>query len=105
MIRVFGRYVSPKAIALVAMEATLIFLSLLSAVKLRFWNSVTDFEVYTAMPGFAIQVAVIVVVCLTCLNFNDLYDLTVARRRGEQWILLEQALGAAGLVLGLAYFV
>lgn len=104
MIRVFSQYVSAKSLLLVVLEGLLIALSLVFAVKLRFWNQPEEFEFYTVLPDFGSQVLFIVLVFQMCFYYNDLYDLHAVRRRGEQLILLGQALGAACLLLGLLYF-
>ncbi len=104
MIRIFSQYVSPKSIILMVTETVLITLSLLCAIRLRFWNDPVQFEVYTSWPDFAVQAGLIVAICQLCFYYNDLYDLTAVRRRSEQLVRLEQSLGAACLLLGLIYF-
>jgi len=85
-------------------EALLIAGSLFCAVKLRFWNSPTESASYMAFPDFAVQIAIIVAVCLTCFYYNDLYDLASVETAVERVLRLEQSLGAACLLLGLLYF-
>jgi sugar transferase (PEP-CTERM system associated) len=104
MIRIFSRYVSPKAVLLMFMESALIALSLLAAVKLRFWSNPLEFSFYTALPDFLFQTLAVVAVFQVCFYFNDLYDLTIAGRRGEQVVRLTQSLGAGCLLLGFVYF-
>jgi hypothetical protein len=53
--QIFNRYVSYKAVALVALEGLLILLAILFGVKLRFWNNPGAFDVYTEMPDFAFR--------------------------------------------------
>lgn len=73
MIRLFSQYVSPKTLLLVGLETVLISLSLLCAVRLRFWNDASEFQACTGMPHFAWQLLVVVVVFQACFYLNDLY--------------------------------
>ena len=57
MIRIFNQYVSLKSFLLMIVEALLIVLSLICAVKLRFWNNTAEFDSYLTMPDFAGQAA------------------------------------------------
>jgi len=104
MIRIFSQYVSVKSLLLMLLEGILIALSLVCGVKVRFLNEPDEFEYYTAMPDFAIQVAVVVVVLQVCFYYNDLYRLAAVGRRGEQVARVGASLGAACLLLGLIYF-
>src|SRR4029077_16896371 len=85
-------------------EALLIVLSLICAVKLRFWNNPTEFDLYLTFPDFAGQAAIVVFVCMACFYYNDLYDLTTGYSAVERVLRVEQSLGAASLLLGLLYF-
>ncbi len=104
MIRVFNQYVSAKSFLLMAVEALLIVLSLICAVKLRFWNNPTEALFYLALPDFAVQAAIVVFVCVACFYYNDLYDLSTGHSAVERVLRVEQSLGAASLLLGLLYF-
>jgi sugar transferase (PEP-CTERM system associated) len=104
MIRVFNQYVSAKSLLLMGVEALLIVLSLICAVKLRFWNNPTEALYYLAFPDFAVQAAIVVFVCLACFYYNDLYDLSAGDSAVERVLRVEQSLGAASLLLGLLYF-
>jgi sugar transferase (PEP-CTERM system associated) len=46
---------------------------------------------------------VVTVVCLMCLYYNDLYDLTAVRTGREMFIRLLQAVGAASILIALIY--
>ncbi len=81
MIRIFNQYVSAKSFLLMIVEALLIVLSLICAVKLRFWNNPAEFDLYLTFPDFAGQAAIVVFVCVACFYYNDLYDLTRATAR------------------------
>src|SRR5260370_5328509 len=104
MIRVFNQYVSAKSFLLMAVEALLIVLSLICAVKLRFWNNPTEALFYLALPDFAVQAAIVVFVCVACFYYNDLYDVSTGDSAVERVLRVEQSLGAASLLLGLLYF-
>src|ERR1700744_3335234 len=104
MIRIFSRYVSAKSLLLMVVEGIVIVLSLLCAAKLRFWNNPADLAQYVSLPDFAVQSAIVVVVCLACFYYNDLYDLSNGWGSMDSVLRLEQSLGAAILLLGLLYF-
>src|ERR1051326_6550318 len=104
MLRIFNQYVSVKSILLMLVEAVLIMASLVAAVKLRFWNNPTEFALYFTFPDFAIQAGAVVMVCLACFYYNDLYDLSTGYGPMESVLRIEQSLGAASLLLGLLYF-
>lgn len=104
MIQVFNQYVSGKSLLLMVVEAVLIVVSLICAVKLRFWNNPTEVLSYLAFPDFAVQSTIVVFVCLACFYYNDLYDLSTGYSAVERVLRVEQSLGAASLLLGLLYF-
>jgi sugar transferase (PEP-CTERM system associated) len=104
MIRIFNQYVSGKSFLLMAVEALMIVLSLICAVKLRFWNNPVESELYLTFPDFAGQAAIVVFVCVACFYYNDLYDLSSGYSAVDRVLRIEQSLGAASLLLGLLYF-
>jgi sugar transferase (PEP-CTERM system associated) len=104
MFRIFSQYVSAKSLLLMMVEGSLIVLSLICAAKLRFWNSPAEFGFYVALPDFAVQIAIVVGVCLACFYYNELYDLSAGSGSMDQVLRIEQSLGAASLLLGLLYF-
>lgn len=104
MFQILNRYVSYKAVLLVALEGMLILLAILSSVKLRFWNNPEAFRVYTELPDFAVQ-ALTVILCLQiCFYYNELYATNEVWHPSEHLIRLGQSMGAACLLLGLLYF-
>ena len=105
MIRVFSQYVSVKSFLLIVIESFVIVMSLVLGARLRFWNDSAEFLVYAGSGSFLIQVATVLIVLETCCYYNNLYDLSVVRPRGEQFLCLAQALGAGCLLLGLLYYV
>jgi len=104
MIRVFNQYVSLKTLLLVAVEGAVITLSLLAAMKLRFWSDAHAFQLYTQLPQFALQCLVVMVAAQVCFYYNDLYDPIAVRGRIEQVFRLGQSLGVAFLFLVFLYY-
>ncbi len=104
MFRIFNQYVSAKSVVLMVVEGLLVVLSLICAAKLRFWNDPQEFSLYVTFPDFAVQTVIVVVVCLVCFYYNDLYDLSTGYGSVERVLRIEQSLGAASLLLGLLYF-
>src|SRR3954466_14034808 len=105
MIRLFNKYVSPKGFVLAMLEAWLITIALLAAVRIRFWGNTAGFESYLAMPGFAFQAIAFVGILQICLYYCDLYDVAALRQRVDQLLALGQSIGSGCLLLGLLYFV
>jgi len=105
MIRVFSQYVSLKSLLLIAVESLTIVISLIMGAKLRFWYEPAEFLYYADSGSFVLQVLTVLIVLETCCYYNNLYDLSVVRPRGEQFLCLAQALGAGCLLLGVLYYV
>jgi sugar transferase (PEP-CTERM system associated) len=104
MIRIFSQYVSIKSVSLMLLESFLMALSMICALRLRFWNHPTEVEVYAGFPGFLFQAALVVVTCQICFYYNGLYDLSAVRHKVDQFIRIGESIGAACLLLGLLYF-
>lgn len=104
MLRVFNHYVSAKSLLLMVLETLIILSSLICATELRFWNRPVERASYTVLPDFAIQLVVVVAVCLLCFYCNDLYNLSTEFTHVEGILRVEQSLGTACLLLGLFYF-
>jgi sugar transferase (PEP-CTERM system associated) len=104
MFRIFNQYVSAKSFLLLIVESSVMVLCLMCAVKVRFWNDPIELALYEAWPDFEVQIALVVLVCLACFYFNDLYNLTAHDNPVERILRVEQSLGAASLLLGLFYF-
>jgi sugar transferase (PEP-CTERM system associated) len=104
VIRLFSQYISPKSVLLVALEAVLIALSLVFAVRLRFWNDTVAFQAYTDLPHFAWQAIAVVIIFQMCFYCNNLYDPHTTERRDDEALRMGQSLGAASLLLGLLYY-
>lgn len=104
MFRIFNHYVSLKSLFMMLLESLIITLSLVFAAELRFWNRPSEFASYIAFPEFAVQLSIVVIVCLLCFYCNDLYNLTSGFTSVDSILRIEQALGTASLLLGLLYF-
>lgn len=104
MFRIFSQFVSAKSLLLLLLESVLIVGCLFCAVELRFWNNPAELARYEVWPDFEIQIALVVVTCLMCLYFNDLYNLETAASHVDRVLRVQQSLGAASLLLGLFYF-
>jgi sugar transferase (PEP-CTERM system associated) len=104
MVRIFSQYVSAKSLLLMFVESLLIVAALVVAVRLRFWRDPAEITAYIIFPDFFVQCVIVVLVCLACFYYNDLYDLRVARGPVDRILRVEQSIGAASLLLGLVYF-
>src|SRR5215475_6672715 len=100
MFRIFNQYVSAKTVLLMIVESVLIVLSLICAAKLRFWNNPAELANYVAYPDFFVQSTIVVVVCMACFYYNDLYDVKTGYGSVERVLRVEQSIGAASLLLG-----
>jgi sugar transferase (PEP-CTERM system associated) len=104
MLRFFGQYVPVKTFILVATEVVMIVASIWIAgwIRLGDVDGLTyDIEIGYSLP---IRLGAVVLVCLICFYYNDLYDLQVVSRRAELLIRLIQSLGGASLILALLYY-
>jgi sugar transferase (PEP-CTERM system associated) len=104
MFRIFSQYVSIKSFLLLILESFLIVVCMICAVKVRFWNDPVELAQYEVWPDFEVQIALVVLVCLICFYFNDLYNLKTSDNPMERILRVEQSLGTASLLLGLFYF-
>ena len=95
--RVFNRYVSQRHLTVFTGELLVIFGS--TAFVAHMYRPDDDL-VSAAGKG-----AVVTVLCLLCLYYNDLYDLTVVRTSREVIIRMLQAVGTASILIALLYLV
>ena len=96
-IRVFNRYVSQRHLTVFAGELLLIAGSM-------------GFVLHHYSPDDALSTsvwkgAVVSALCMLCLYYNDLYDLTVVRSTREVFIRLLQSVGSALILIALLYLV
>src|SRR5580700_366356 len=104
MFRIFNQYVSAKSFLVLIVESLIMALCMIGAVKVRFWNDPIELAQYEVWPNFEVQIALVVLVCLICFYFNDLYNLKTSDNPMERILRVEQSLGAASMLLGLFYF-
>ena len=93
--RVFNRYVSQRHLTVFTGELLVIFSS--TAFVAQIYRPADDL-VSAAGKG-----AVVTALCLLCLYYNDLYDLTVVRTSREVFIRMLQAVGTASILIALLY--
>src|SRR5215212_5091751 len=93
--RVFNRHVSQRHLTVFSGELMLILGSMWFVAYERGANG--DFASAVGKG------AVVTAVCLLCLYYNDLYDLTIVRTGREMIIRLLQAIGSATILIGLLY--
>jgi FlaA1/EpsC-like NDP-sugar epimerase len=103
MIRVLGRYIPIKIVVLAMTESVIVIVSIAVSFWIRFGNP-SDAIWYLTQSYTAAQIGVVVLVCWICLYYNDMYDLQIVSRRSELVVHLMQALGMAGLILALLYY-
>jgi len=94
-IRLFNRYVSQRHLTVFTGELLLIAGSM--GFVLHHYSP--DDELSTAVW----KGAVVSVLCMLCLYYNDLYDLTVVRTTREVFIRLLQSVGSALILIALLY--
>jgi sugar transferase (PEP-CTERM system associated) len=94
-IRLFNRYVSQRHLTVFTGELLLIAGSM--GFVLHRYSP--DDELSTAVW----KCAVVSVLCMLCLYYNDLYDLTVVRTTREVFIRLLQSVGSALILIALLY--
>ena len=93
--RVFNRYVSQRHLTVFTGEMLVIF----GSVAFVAHNYGPDEDLTTALWKGALVTAL----CLLCLYYNDLYDLTIVRTSREVVIRLLQAVGTALILIALLY--
>src|ERR1700686_2388958 len=98
MVGLLGQYGPGKTIIFGFTEGALIVFSTILATWIRFEN-LAETRWYFSRPYAPIQFSLVVVVCLVCLYYNDLYDLHTVARRTELIVHLMRALGVALLIL------
>ena len=93
--QLFNRYVSTRSLTVFAAELFLIFGSVALAASLQ---NAGD------LAGSVWKIALVTLICLLCLYYNDFYDLTLVHSNRELVVRLLQAAGAASIILGALYF-
>jgi len=94
--QLFNRHVSTRSLTVFTAELVLIFGSVALAAAVQH------------TPDLAAnfwKIALVTLVCQTCLYYNDFYDLTLVHSSRELVVRLLQAAGAASIILAALYFV
>ncbi|WP_300463416.1 TIGR03013 family XrtA/PEP-CTERM system glycosyltransferase [Desulfobacula sp.] len=100
MLRLLKQYFPIRNIIFFIFEGIIIFGSvLLSTVLLTFSTS------YLFDALLVLRIALITIVCQTCLYYNELYDFDISSSLTETSIRLLQALGITSIALAVVYFV
>src|SRR5918996_1048764 len=93
--QVFNRYVSQRHLTAFTGEFVVIFGSM--ALVAHVYSPGDDLLTAVWKGG------IVTVLCLVCLYYNDLYDLTIVRTSRELFIRLLQAVGAALILTAVLY--
>src|SRR5688572_18575744 len=93
--RVFNRYVSQRHLTVFTGELLMILGSMVVVARLYLPGD--------DLASAAAKASVVAVLCLVCLYYNDLYNLTVVRSTREVFIRLLQAVGTALILIALVY--
>jgi sugar transferase (PEP-CTERM system associated) len=96
-IRLFNRYVSQRHLTVFVGELLLITGSM--GFVLHHYSPDDD------LPTAFWKGAVVSVLCMLCLYYNDLYDLTIVRTTREVFIRLLQSVGSALILIALLYLI
>jgi sugar transferase (PEP-CTERM system associated) len=104
MFRFFGQYVPAKSVILMVTESMLIVASLWMAAWIRLGQMDALASEFDARFTVTLKLGCVILVCLVCFYYNDLYDLQVISRRAELLVRLIQCLGVASLILALLYY-
>jgi sugar transferase (PEP-CTERM system associated) len=100
MLRIFKQYYPIRNIFFIIGEGIVIFCSILFAS----WIMI-EFESFPADRWIYFKILLITIVCMVCLYYNELYDLTVTSSFMELGIRLIQALGVTAIILAGIYVV
>jgi sugar transferase (PEP-CTERM system associated) len=104
MLKIGGQKVPGKMLLLVASDALLLAIGLTCSVALRF-QSVPVIRQYFSAPENLFRFAVVILICLLALYYNDLYNFELMSRPHDLLSLMLQGYGSACVALALTYFV
>lgn len=104
MFRLAGQYVPRKTVILAATEALLIIASFWAAAWLRLGDIRALASDSSGSYQLPVKLATVILICMLCFYYNDLYDLRAVSRRTELLIRLMQSLGVASLILAFLYY-
>ena len=101
MFRTLTVNLTRRTFVLIAGEAALIAGSVVMGIWIRLGADLP--RIYAHEQGY-LKTGIITGICLLCLYYADLYNLRRVAERGEMFVRLMQALGAASIALALLYF-
>jgi sugar transferase (PEP-CTERM system associated) len=104
MIRVFRQDISLRSWFLLAAQSCLIVFCAYLAAALRFSSDSEAFSNYTAMPGFALKLAFLILAVQTCLLVSREGNGDEGTLSTTTWVERGRALGSAAILLGSLYF-
>jgi sugar transferase (PEP-CTERM system associated) len=104
MLKIGGQKVPSSVLLLALIDAVLIILSVLIAVFLRFADGRSVIG-YLSAQGASFRIALVAIISMVTLYYNDLYSSRVANQKDELLVNLLQALGMACLALAFVYYV
>ncbi len=99
MLRILKQYFPIRNIIFFLFEGCVIFSSVLLATALLTFSDSYWFDFLLFL-----RIALITLICQTCLYYNDLYDFEVASTISEIMIRLLQSLGITSIALAFVYF-
>jgi sugar transferase (PEP-CTERM system associated) len=103
-LKIGGQKVPGKILLLIASDALLLAIGLATSVALRF-QSVPVIKQYLSAPENLFRFAVVIVICILALYYNDLYNFELMSRPHELFAMMLQGYGTACVALALTYFV
>jgi sugar transferase (PEP-CTERM system associated) len=93
--RLFHRHLSPRHLIVFAGELLVIFISTMTVA--HYYRPDDDLQAVASTS------AILTALCLLCMYYNDLYDLTAVRRTRDIVIRAAQAIGAASIGVALLH--
>jgi sugar transferase (PEP-CTERM system associated) len=93
--RVFHRHLSHRHVIVFGGELLVIFISTMTVA--HYYRPGDDLRAIASMS------AIVTAVCLLCMYYNDLYDLTAVRRTSDIVVRTVQAIGAAAVCVALLH--
>src|SRR5260370_41424563 len=102
MIRLFHVYFPSRTLLLALSEALVLVLAMLPAAFAVFGAEATDMFVY---QDELLKLLLVVVVCMLCMHYHDLYDSIILHNAGQGATRVVQVLGSACVILACLYYV
>src|SRR5258708_9826480 len=102
MIRLFHVYFPSRTLLLALSEALVLVLAMLPAAFAVFGAEATDIFVY---QDELLKLLLVVVVCMLCMHYPDLYDSIILHNAGQGATRVLQVLGSACVILACLYYI